>query len=236
MSCAQNSRRGRFGGFVRYNFQYLKAVFGLVANYDQASLSLTREFADLPRYAGVQAGYNYLVNITGSGTVSDLDFGKAAREIRLAFGNFLPYVFAGVAIGRADVILRKPLQESRTRRVPAPVILPPCRLPSPALPSRPRPRRQERRVAVRRHCRSWPGCGADAKTSLRGPIYEYVYSSRSRACILRSTPSASAYRRHSRRTAERFTEIKWRHRSWRTTLSKRGCPVRRRLFSGPYDP
>ena len=34
-----NHSAAGFGGFVGYNFQYLKAVFGLEANYDQAALS-----------------------------------------------------------------------------------------------------------------------------------------------------------------------------------------------------
>jgi outer membrane immunogenic protein len=93
-----------FGSFVGYNFQYLKAIFGIEANYDQASLSLMAPNSPISRLTPADSGGNtYLVNITGSGTVSNLDFGTLRARGGWAFGNFLPYVFGGVAIGRADV-------------------------------------------------------------------------------------------------------------------------------------
>jgi outer membrane immunogenic protein len=99
-----NHSAAGFGGFVGYNFQYLKAVFGLEANYDQAALSLTAPNSPIARVTPADtSGNTYLVNITGSGTVSNLDFGTLRARGGWAFGNFLPYVFGGVAIGRADV-------------------------------------------------------------------------------------------------------------------------------------
>jgi len=93
-----------FGGFVGYNFTYLQAVLGVEANYDQASLSLVAPNSPISRITPADSGGNtYLVNITGSGTVNNLDFGTLRARGGWAFGNFLPYVFGGVAIGRADV-------------------------------------------------------------------------------------------------------------------------------------
>jgi len=93
-----------FGGFVGYNFQYLHAVMGVEANYDQASLSLVAPNTPISRVTPADSGGNtYLVNITGSGTVSNLSFGTLRARGGWAFDNFLPYAFAGVAIGRADV-------------------------------------------------------------------------------------------------------------------------------------
>jgi outer membrane immunogenic protein len=95
-----------FGGFAGYNFEYVtpdwKVVLGVEANYTQASLSLIAPNSPISRI--VPAGGNsYLVNITGSGSVTNLDFGTLRARAGWAFGNFLPYGFAGVAIGRANV-------------------------------------------------------------------------------------------------------------------------------------
>ena len=97
-----------FGGFVGYNTEYLtqyvKVVLGVEANYNQASLSLFPPNSSISRITPVDStGHYYLVNITGSGTVKNLDFGTLQARAGWAFGNFLPYAFAGVAIGRANV-------------------------------------------------------------------------------------------------------------------------------------
>jgi outer membrane immunogenic protein len=99
-----NHSAAGFGGFVGYNVTYLQAVFGVEANYDQASLSLTAPNSPISRLTPADSGGNtYLVNITGSGTVNNLDFGTLRAKGGWAFGNFLPYAFVGAAIGRADV-------------------------------------------------------------------------------------------------------------------------------------
>ncbi|HYA05760.1 MAG TPA: outer membrane beta-barrel protein [Xanthobacteraceae bacterium] len=97
-----------FGGFVGYNTEYLtqsaKIVFGLEANYDQASLSVTAPNSPISRITPADtSGNKYLVNITGSGTVTDLDFGTLRARAGWALGNFLPYAFVGGALGRANV-------------------------------------------------------------------------------------------------------------------------------------
>ena len=103
LGTASHSAAG-FGGFVGYNIQYQQVVMGFEANYDQASLSLTAPNSPISRVTPADSGgNNYLVNITGSGTVSNLDFGTLRARGGWALGNFMPYAFAGIAIGRADV-------------------------------------------------------------------------------------------------------------------------------------
>lgn len=107
LGTANHSAPG-FGGFIGYNTVYLtptaKIVFGIEANYDQASLSLYAPNSPISRITGAASnGDSYLVNITGSGTVSNLDFGTLRARAGWAVGNFLPYGFAGLAIGRANV-------------------------------------------------------------------------------------------------------------------------------------
>jgi outer membrane immunogenic protein len=107
LGTANHSAPG-FGGFIGYNIEYLtpnmKVVLGVEANYDQASLSLTAPNSPISRVTPADSqGDSYLVNITGNGTVTNLNFGTLRARAGWAFGNFLPYVFAGGAIGHANV-------------------------------------------------------------------------------------------------------------------------------------
>jgi len=99
-----NHGMGSFGGFVGYNTQFEKLVAGLEANYEQASLSLLAPNSPITRVTPVDSqGDNYLVNITGSGSMTNLDFGTLRARAGWALGNFLPYGFVGVAVGRANI-------------------------------------------------------------------------------------------------------------------------------------
>ena len=93
-----------FGGFVGYNTVYLaptaRIVFGVEANWDQASLSLYAPNSPLSRV--VPDGSN-TVSISASGSVTDLNFGTLRVRTGWAVGNFLPYAFAGFAAGQANV-------------------------------------------------------------------------------------------------------------------------------------
>lgn len=107
LGTADHSAAG-FGGFIGYNTEYLtdkaKVVLGVEANYDQASLSLIAPNSPLTRLTPADSGGNtYLITITGNGTVNNLDFGTLRARAGLDLGNFLPYGFAGFALGRADV-------------------------------------------------------------------------------------------------------------------------------------
>ncbi len=103
LGTANHSAAG-YGGFVGYNFVYLaptaKIVLGIEANYDQASLSLYAPNSPLTR---VTPDGSNTVTITGSGSVTDLDFGTLRARAGWAVGNFLPYAFAGFALGQANV-------------------------------------------------------------------------------------------------------------------------------------
>lgn len=97
-----------FGGFVGYNVEYLtpnmKVVLGVEANYDQAALSLNAPNAPISRVTPADSqGNSYLVNITGNGAMTNLNFGTLRFRAGWAFGNFLPYMFVGGALGHANV-------------------------------------------------------------------------------------------------------------------------------------
>jgi opacity protein-like surface antigen len=98
---ANHSAAG-FGGFVGYNTQFERLVLGVEANYDQANLSLIAPNTPISRLTSA-GGNTYDVTVTGSGSVTDLNFGTLRARAGWALGNFLPYGFAGLAVGHANV-------------------------------------------------------------------------------------------------------------------------------------
>jgi outer membrane immunogenic protein len=98
---ANHSATG-FGGFAGYNTQFERLVLGVEANYDQANLSLIAPNSPISRQTSA-GGNTYNVTVSGSGTVTDLNFGTLRARAGWALGNFLPYGFAGVAVGHANV-------------------------------------------------------------------------------------------------------------------------------------
>jgi outer membrane immunogenic protein len=98
---ANHSATG-FGGFAGYNTQFERLILGVEANYDQANLSLNAPNSPISRRV-TAGGTPYDVTVTGSGTVTDLNFGTLRARGGWALGNFLPYAFTGVAVGHANV-------------------------------------------------------------------------------------------------------------------------------------
>jgi outer membrane immunogenic protein len=94
---ANHSAAG-FGGFAGYNTQFERLVLGVEANYDQANLSLIAPNSPISRLTSA-GGNTYNVTVSGSGSVSDLNFGTLRARAGWALGNFLPYAFAGLAVG-----------------------------------------------------------------------------------------------------------------------------------------
>jgi outer membrane immunogenic protein len=89
-----------YGGFAGYNTQWQDVIVGVEANYNHTSLSLLASNTPLTR---ITPGSSYLVNITGSGSLANLDFASLRARAGWVLGNFLPYGFVGFALGRADI-------------------------------------------------------------------------------------------------------------------------------------
>jgi outer membrane immunogenic protein len=104
-----------FGGFAGYNFEYLspnaKIVMGFEATYEQASLSLYAPSSTITR---VLANVSDSVTISGTGSMTDLNFGTLRARAGWAAGNFLPYAFVGLALGRANVNITETTQVTET--------------------------------------------------------------------------------------------------------------------------
>lgn len=97
-----------FGAFVGRNWQLYDAVLGVEANYSYmnnlastASDSMTRLIpgeAAPPNHA-----YTYNTTLGGGATLQLKDYVTLRGRVGWSGGDFMPYAFGGLAIGRADV-------------------------------------------------------------------------------------------------------------------------------------
>lgn len=100
-----------FGAFVGRNWQWYDAVLGIEANYnymnnlatsasDSMSLAIVNPSGETP-----PAGHTYTYNTTLSGgaAVQIKDVVTLRGRVGWDGGGFMPYMFGGLAIGRADV-------------------------------------------------------------------------------------------------------------------------------------
>jgi opacity protein-like surface antigen len=85
-----------FGAFGGYNAQFEDVVIGLDASYMHGTFS-----GDSSNQSTV-IGTPLTVTRTSTGAMSVKDFGSLRVRGGYAIGNFLPYAFAGVGLGRAD--------------------------------------------------------------------------------------------------------------------------------------
>jgi outer membrane immunogenic protein len=90
-----------FGGFAGYNTQWEDLVLGIEANYTHAPFATVATNSPLYRVVTVGSALDS-VNVSGSGSLSITDFGSLRGRFGYVFNNFLPYGFAGVALGRGS--------------------------------------------------------------------------------------------------------------------------------------
>jgi opacity protein-like surface antigen len=96
------------GGFVGYNTEWDDVILGLELNYNRVSLkassadSIARSFTDS---VNLPAGHNYFYSATvaAQSTISMQDIAELRARAGWEAGIFLPYVFGGVAVTRANI-------------------------------------------------------------------------------------------------------------------------------------
>src|SRR3954470_500987 len=100
-----------FGGFVGRNYQWSDVVLGLEANYNyinrlasssanSMALGIVNPAGDTPPTGHT---YTYNTNLSGDAAMQIKDVVTFRVRTVWAGGNFLPYMFGGVAVGRTDV-------------------------------------------------------------------------------------------------------------------------------------
>ena len=93
-----------YGGFIGYNTQWQDLILGIEADYNRGNFTLTAPTSPIGRITPTDSnGNTYLVDIVGAGTLTDLQFGTLRARAGLDLGSFLPYGFAGLALGHANI-------------------------------------------------------------------------------------------------------------------------------------
>jgi outer membrane immunogenic protein len=113
-----------FGAFVGYNTQWQDLILGLEANYNHAPFSTTATETPIGRV--VTAGSNeYSVDVSGTGSMQITDYGALRARAGWIFNNFLPYGFAGLALGWGNYqITSLVFGQENALTAPSPII--PC--------------------------------------------------------------------------------------------------------------
>lgn len=91
-----------YGAFAGFNYQFDEAVVGIEADYTRFDRT-GRATNDIARIMTTSAGISESVYLAGVSSTKLEDFGTIRARGGWAFGNFLPFVTAGLAIGRAEV-------------------------------------------------------------------------------------------------------------------------------------
>jgi opacity protein-like surface antigen len=89
------------GAFLGYNTQWQDLVLGVEATYTHTNLNTTA--SSVPNGVGrFFPDVNTTVNVSASGNLDLTDYGTARGRAGYVIGNFLPYGFLGMAVGRAS--------------------------------------------------------------------------------------------------------------------------------------
>jgi opacity protein-like surface antigen len=100
----QSARSSAYGGFVGYNWQWDDVVIGLEASYLHGRFggAATANKA-LTSGSALSDGFFHDVSVDSKASISVSDMATLRARAAYAWGCFLPYAFAGVAIGNADI-------------------------------------------------------------------------------------------------------------------------------------
>ena len=90
-----------FGGFAGYNAQWTDVVVGVEINYIHGTFSNSSK-GDQTRVFSFPTDYQTTAHLSSSSAMTITDFGSLRARAGYAFGCFLPYMFAGAALGQAN--------------------------------------------------------------------------------------------------------------------------------------
>jgi opacity protein-like surface antigen len=102
-----NNSAATYGGFVGYNTQWQDLVLGIEVNLNRSGLSLNAPSTPIGPLttAADSLGDTHTVTMSASGSVTNLDFGTGRLRAGYVLGSFMPYGFAGVAVGISNISL-----------------------------------------------------------------------------------------------------------------------------------
>jgi outer membrane immunogenic protein len=100
-----------YGAFLGYNVQWEELVFGFDMAYNHMSSMASSSSAGSINRTVTTSDGTYLVNISGQQASNELiDYATLRGRAGYAFGQFLPYVVVGAAVGRFDYTTTANLQ------------------------------------------------------------------------------------------------------------------------------
>ncbi|MBS0245206.1 MAG: porin family protein [Proteobacteria bacterium] len=103
-----------FGGFIGYSAQWDGVIIGADVTYNKAS-GFSQSAADsTSRQFNTSNGYNNSVTIDAQSSVKLKDYATFRARAGYPFGQFMPYAFAGVAVGRFDYSVTTRIRSSGT--------------------------------------------------------------------------------------------------------------------------
>jgi outer membrane immunogenic protein len=91
-----------FGGFIGYNFQWSEAIIGIELNYTHGNF-FGANSGSQGRVFQYPTNYVTTAFASSSASMKITDYGSLRVRGAYAIDNFLPYGFAGVALGQANI-------------------------------------------------------------------------------------------------------------------------------------
>lgn len=94
---------GSYGAFAGFNYQFEEIVVGIEADYTRFDHAKTISNLTNARFPDSASGNQVDLTITGRTTTNVIEYGTIRARGGYAIGNFLPFITAGLAIGRAAI-------------------------------------------------------------------------------------------------------------------------------------
>jgi outer membrane immunogenic protein len=99
-----SARTSAFGGFAGYNAQWDDVVLGVEASYLHGSFGGSASATEGPLIEGpLSDTFYHDVTVNSMSAISISDMATFRGRAGYAYGSFLPYAFAGFALGSADI-------------------------------------------------------------------------------------------------------------------------------------
>lgn len=109
----QSLRSSGYGGFTGYNWQWTDVVIGVEASYQHGTFGGTANASrGLVSGSALSDGMFHAVTVNSSSAISISDMATLRGRAGYAAGSFLPYAFAGIALGNADITRSVTIQDN----------------------------------------------------------------------------------------------------------------------------
>src|SRR5215216_159259 len=100
----QSARSSAYGAFVGYNWQWDDVVVGVEASYLHGRFGgKSTASKELVSGSALSDGFFHDVRVDSSAAISVSDMATFRARAAYAWGCFLPYMFGGFALGKADI-------------------------------------------------------------------------------------------------------------------------------------